>query len=394
VTLERRARAAARAERALVEQVWPPPAWQRVLARRRRRSLAATGVALTVIAALVWAVVRPALQEQPVVRPVPKVRPRLPAAGRVVATIGIREGPAAVTAGGGVLWAASSGDGTVVRIDPATGRATATVRLGGQVDGLVVAGGVLWVAYADRAVVTRVDSATTRIVGEVPVGRHAPVGTDPGTMSLPESVGVGLGAVWVPNSADGTVSRIDPAAAAVTATIPVSGRNPSVHLGTAGVGVAVAGGAVWVTDEYHDRLLRLDPGTGRITQVVELGGRPLPIRAAAGRLWVATTSDRRLYGLDPGTGRVTSTVSLGPGAAAPGFGEQPLTTGLAVSGQTAWATTTVEHRRVLVRVDLRTGRVAGELPLPGRVLGLVLVGGDPWLADYDNNTILHVVPTR
>jgi YVTN family beta-propeller protein len=392
--MERRARAAARAERALVDRVWPPPPWQRVLARQRRRSLLATAVAVVVVAVSVWAVVRPALQELPVVRPVPKVRPRLPVPGRVATTIRVGEGPVAIANGDGVVWAASSGDGTVVRIDPAAGRVTATVRLGGQVDGLVVAGGTLWVAYADRAVVTRVDPATATVLGDVQVGRHAPVGTDPGTMPLPESIGVGLGAVWVPNSADGTVSRIDLATGTVTATIPVSGRNPSVHLGTAGVGVAVAGGAVWVTDEYHDRLLRRDPSTGRITQEVELGGRPLPIRAAAGRLWVATTSDRRLYGLDPGTGRVTSTVSLGPGAAAPGFGEQPLTVGLAVSGQTAWAATTVERRRVLVRVDLRTGRVVGELPLPGRVLGLALVAGDPWLADYDNNTILHVIPTR
>lgn len=394
MTVERRARAAAQAERALVDRAWPPPPWQRVLARQRRRSLAATGVALIVVAVLAWAVVRPVLREPPVVGPLPKVGPRLPVPGRVTATIPVGESPAAVAAGGGALWAASSGDGTVARIDPAAGRVTATVRLGGQVDALVMAGGTLWVAYADRAVVTRVDPATATALGDVPVGRHAPVGTDPGTMPLPESIGVGLEAVWVPNSADGTVSRIDSTTGTVTATIPVSGRNPSVHLGTAGVGVAVAGGAVWVTDEYHDRLLRLDPGTGRITQEVELGGRPLPIRAAAGRLWVATTSDRRLYGLDPGSGRVTSTIALGPGAAAPGFGEQPLTLALAVSGQTAWAATTVERRRVLVRVDLRTDRVVGELPLPGRVLGLALVAGDPWLADYDTNTILHVVPTR
>jgi YVTN family beta-propeller protein len=390
MTLDRRARAAAQAERVLVDRAWPPPAWPRVLARRRRRSLAATGVALLAVAALVWVVVRPALQEQPVVRPVPS----LPTPGRVAGTIGVGESPTAVAAGGGVLWVASSGDGTVVRIDPATRRVTATVQVGGEVDGLVLAGGVLWVAYADRSVATRVDPATARIVGEVPVGRHAPVGTDPGTLAVPESIGVGFGAVWVPNSADGTVSRIDPATAVVTATFPVSGRNPSVHLGTAGVGVAVAEGALWVTDEYNGRLLRLNPSTGRITQEVELGGRALPIRAAAGRLWVATLADRRLYGLDPRTGRVTSIVSLGAGAAAPGFGEQPLTTALGVSGQTAWATTTAERRRVLLRVDLRSGRVVGELPLRGRVLGLALVGGEPWLADYDNNTVLHVVPTR
>jgi hypothetical protein len=106
-----------------------------------------------------------------------------------------------------------------------------------------------------------------------------------------------------------------------------------------------------------------------------------------------TLSDRRLYGLDAGTGRVTSRISLGAGVATPGFGEQPLTTALAVGGQTAWVATNVAGRHVLVRVDLRAGRVVGELPLRGRAFGLALVGSQPWLTDYDNNTVLHVVPS-
>jgi len=389
VTLDRRAQAAARAERALADRAWPPPPWHRVLARKRRRSLAATGVALLIIGTLVWVVVRPALQEEPVVRPVPN----LPTPGRVSATVGVGESPNALTAGGGALWVAGSGNGTVTRVDPATGRVTATLRLGGEPDGLALAGGVLWVAYADRAVVTRVDPTTATALGQVRVGRHAPVGTQAGTLAVPESIGVGLGAVWVPNSADGTVSRIDPATGKVTATFPVSGRTPSVHLYNAGVGVAVADGALWVTDEHDARLLRLDPGTGRIIHVVALGGGAVPVRASAGRLWVVTLSDRRLYGLDAGTGRVTSRISLGAGVADPGFGEQPLTTALAVEGQTAWVATNIAGRRVLVRVDLRAGRVVGVQPLRGRVFGLALVGGQPWLADYDDNTVLHVVPS-
>jgi DNA-binding beta-propeller fold protein YncE len=387
VTLERRARAAAQAERALVDRAWPPPPWQRVLARRRRRSLAATGAALLAVAALVWVVVRPALQEQPVVRPVPS----LPTPGRVTTTVPVGESPAAVAAGDGVVWVGTSGNGTVARVDPASGRVTATLRLGGRVDGLVQAYGALWVAYADRAVVTRVDPATATVVGEVPVGRHA-LGGDASTFRLAESIGVGLGAVWVPNSADGTVSRIDPASGVVTATFPVSVRIGLTHLDHAGVGVAVAGGAVWVTDEYHDRLLRLDPRTGRVAQTVALTGDPLHIRADGGRLWVATAGGQKLYGLDPATGRVTSRISLGPGIADPGSGA-PATLALAVEGQTAWAASAIHGRPALVRVDLRTGRVTGELPLRGRVLGMALVDGHPWLADYDTNTVLHVIPS-
>lgn len=386
MSLERRARAAAQAERALVDRAWPPPAWPKVLARRRRRSVAATSLALLIIGALVWVVVRPALQEEPVVRPVPS----LPTPGRVTATVRVGESPTAVAAVGGMLWV-GGGDGTVARVDPATGRVTATLRLGGQVDGLVQAYGALLVAYADRGVVTWVDPVAARVVGEVPVGRHA-LGGDASTFRLPESIGVGLGAVWVPNAADGTVSRVDPASGRVTATFPVSARTGLTHLDHAGVGVAVAGGAVWVTDEYHDRLLRLDPRTGRVTRAIEVAGDPLPIRAASGRLWVATAGGQTLYGLDPVTGRVTNRIPLGPGIADPGSGAQA-TLALAVEGQTGWAASTIHGRLALVRVDLRTGRVTGVLPLRGRVLGLALVDGDLWLADYDDNAVLHVIPS-
>ncbi len=59
-----------------------------------------------------------------------------------------------------------------------------------------------------------------------PVGR-APVG-----------IAYGAGSVWVANSGDGTVSRIDPTTSKVVATIPV-GNNPR--------GIAVGDGKVWVT---------------------------------------------------------------------------------------------------------------------------------------------------
>jgi YVTN family beta-propeller protein len=49
---------------------------------------------------------------------------------------------------------------------------------------------------------------------------------------------VGPDAIWVANSGDGTVSRIDPATNAVTKTISV-GHRP--------LGVAFANGLVWVT---------------------------------------------------------------------------------------------------------------------------------------------------
>jgi YVTN family beta-propeller protein len=52
-------------------------------------------------------------------------------------------------------------------------------------------------------------------------------------------VAAGAGAVWVANTLDGTVSRVDPRARRVVATIDVGGAPRSVTVGA---------GSVWVTE--------------------------------------------------------------------------------------------------------------------------------------------------
>ena len=60
----------------------------------------------------------------------------------------------------------------------------------------------------------------------MPVGRGA------------SGIAAGEGALWVVNTLDGTVSRVDPVRRRVVATIDVGGLPR---------GIAVGGGAVWVT---------------------------------------------------------------------------------------------------------------------------------------------------
>jgi YVTN family beta-propeller protein len=71
-----------------------------------------------------------------------------------------------------------------------------------------------------------VDVATGRLLAPVHVGRG------------PSGIAAGAGAIWVANTLDMTLSRLDPATRRVVATIGVD---------DAPRGVAVKGGAVWVT---------------------------------------------------------------------------------------------------------------------------------------------------
>ncbi len=65
----------------------------------------------------------------------------------------------------------------------------------------------------------------------------------------------GADALWVVNSLDSTVSRVNPEVSAVVATIPV---------GSGPVGIAVKDGDVWVANQYSASLSRIDPATNTV----------------------------------------------------------------------------------------------------------------------------------
>jgi peptide/nickel transport system substrate-binding protein len=95
----------------------------------------------------------------------------------------------------------------------------------------------------------------------------------------PSSVAAGPRAVWVANSGDATVSRIDPATNAVKETIPVD-EGPS--------GVAVApGGSVWVSSALAGTLSKIDPSAGRVVKKVGVGDQPQGVTASADETYVA-----------------------------------------------------------------------------------------------------------
>jgi YVTN family beta-propeller protein len=82
-----------------------------------------------------------------------------------------------------------------------------------------------------------------------------PVGNDPSAIAF------GEGSVWVTNSGDGTVSRIDPA----------SRRVVTIHVGHKPDAVAVGAGGVWVANDTDGTVSRIDPLTNRVAAAVDLG---------------------------------------------------------------------------------------------------------------------------
>ena len=73
---------------------------------------------------------------------------------------------------------------------------------------------------------------------------------------------VGDGVVWVTNSVDGTLSRIDPASGRVAEPLPaVAGAS----------GVAIGFGRVWVVSSSAGEVVSMDPGSGEVLEHVAVG---------------------------------------------------------------------------------------------------------------------------
>ena len=183
---------------------------------------------------------------------------------QVVETIPVGNGPSGVAYGEGAVWVANTGDHTVVGIDPRTGQVTRRIALDTSPADLAVGDGSVW--------------ATSKSAGEV--FRISPDGKDVVTIRAGtglSAIAATAGGVWVANSLDGTVSRIDASRDVITTTLKV-GHGPS--------GLAVSPEAVWVTNEFSGTVTRIDPRTLVVAQTVRVGNRPVGIATVKNAVWV------------------------------------------------------------------------------------------------------------
>jgi YVTN family beta-propeller protein len=221
------------------------------------------------------------------------------------------------------------------------------------------------------------DPGPLRIVAAVPTGKH------------PAGVALASGAVWVANDVDNTVSRIDPATNAVTATIKLHGKNfPDPSVMTAG------DGALWVVAPTTGTVSRLDLGTAKVTATEAVPGLALGITRARDAVWVTSfdpyrCSNNRCFSqltrLDVRSGKVTGTF------------DAESASGIAAGFGSLWL---VNHRSWSVtRFDPRTGRVVHVIPIRVRheasregpervVVGL----GSVWVSHPGQDIVTRIDP--
>jgi YVTN family beta-propeller protein len=149
----------------------------------------------------------------------------------------------------------------------------------------------------------------------------------------------------------------------------------AIRVGEAPGAVAVEGSSVWVANSGDSTVSRIDPATNKVIATIKVGGRPTHLTAQSGALWV-TTPDSMQW-INPATNQVVQTLPLpaGPGDAAVVFDGC-----LAVSLNDGTV-------RVLTPFD---GRELGSVSVASRgVSALANDRGKLWAANGDTLVAIH-----
>ena len=272
-------------------------------------------------------------------------------------------------------------EGAILRQDTeldAPGRTPATSIKTLRRGGVLIAIGAVLLLLAAGAVAVIELTGTDRPRLEIPANALELIDADGESIeaeipvdAAPTSVARGEGAIWVTNSNDGTVSRIDPVTRSVRQTIGV-GSTPS--------GIAVGAGAVWVANHFDGTISRIDPETNTEVDKIPVGNDPTAVAFGEGSVWVTNSADRTVSRIDPASGllvgRAIKTDAVGRG--------------IAVGAGSVWVTD--ESSRRVVRIDPETNRVAETISVGNGPTGIAFGERAVWVANSLDGTVSRIDP--
>jgi YVTN family beta-propeller protein len=286
---------------------------------------------------------------------------------------------------------------------PADGAGTLTsITVGSQPTALTVDSEAIWVANSGDGTVSRVDPTTDQVLATIPVGGQ----------NSNIDIASGDGAVWVTTNS-GLVQRIDPETNQVVAAIDVP----------APIHPATGFGAIWVSDYDAGSVTRIDPATDEVAATIPVpGSDPHGIAILDDAVWVTIDDTNEVVRIDPVTNEATASFRTGsfgdllggfgslwgpgPGGAIlridPGSGSSisiDVGTGkyeapeLTVGDDAVWVVVPGPHGSRLVRIDPTTNLVIGALELDGASLAEVGFGW-VWVLDETSGSLLRLDPER
>jgi YVTN family beta-propeller protein len=250
--------------------------------------------------------------------------------------------------------------------DVAALRADGTIRKAIQLEtapeGLAVHGDEVWVANTNDSTVSRINGKTGAVEQRLPLGP---------TAESPVAVAVLGDEVWVANANSANVSEISTATGQVVDTVPV-GHHPSA--------IAAGFGRLWVTNAGDATVSVIDPSHyPRRATPVDVGTEPDAIAVGADAVWVANRDDNTVSRIDPTT--------LAPGGAIP-VGAGPAA--VAVAGTAVWVADSLDE--TVTRIDpqtlTRTINMVGDVPI-----SIAAFAGTAWVATAADGRLERLNPS-
>jgi len=230
---------------------------------------------------------------------------------------------------------------------------TKSIPVGGAPSGIDIGGAGVWVANSGDSTVMRINQATNEVAQTVDVGGH------------PDDVAVGEDAVWVSDPDRGIVTKIELPDGSAGAPIKVA--EPGQHLD-----IAYGEGAVWVVAAGEGVLKRIDPETDQVDQStgarlasdvsVENDGTPWTLGRRLGR--------REIYRSDPARVDFSSGITEASGD----LGTARTNVDLAVGDEHLWISS---NTGLVLMVDPR-GSVIEEHEVGGSYTGIAIYRGLAW----------------
>ncbi len=229
-------------------------------------------------------------------------------------------------------------------------------------------------AASDDAIAAATATAFARLPMPGEVVATIPVGNDPQAIATTD------GTLWIANSGDGTVSRIDPATNEVVATVTIGsigGEYGSPKY------IAAHNGQIWATNDAEGTVVRIDPATNQVVQTISVPLRGFGrffhgLMVDDSGLWISDGETDVLH-IDPQTGALLATIPvLGSNVIAAGFGS-------------VWVV--AEYDSAVMRIDPTSNQILNEITLDAsRPLFVATGAGAVWVSDYDAQTITRIDP--
>jgi YVTN family beta-propeller protein len=241
-----------------------------------------------------------------------------PESGHVINRIGLTGTgiPTGIAVGEGAVWVALGLDAprqSLLKISPKDYAIDPIAIEGSAVEMVAVGGGAVWAVSSIDNFLSKIDPTTNSVAKRVCLGELGDVciGHQPVALTFSE------GTLWVANALDASVWRIDPNSLGLTEE-----EIPKIDLKDAPSGLAVGSGRLWVISRMSNSLTVIDAGTKGTIATITLGKGPVGVAVDVDAVWIAEASGQEVVRIDPRTtdfsGRIP--VPAGPDQIAVGMG--------------------------------------------------------------------------